>query len=229
MATLTGASVGIVGGGLSIAAVSLILSPFTFGASAIAGLTIAGIAVGSAGAATGITSAFTRIGLQKKAKKTAKGTIQNYNSEVNYLRQIIHKFDEISWRDLENFEEVDCSSSSQGLRNFSMNNLLVLRRYVTQLTEIQHAIENMRTNNTIFPSNDDEVSINYNEVVNFSHCLDRFVEIRENIHRILGGTGEPYFTDVEVTNVRRPEQADFAFVSPGALVRPGVLSPLRVR
>lgn len=81
--SITHSSVGLVGGGLTVA--GIILAPFTFGASL--GLTIAGLATGVNSGVAGVTHGAVKFGLIKKQFTLAKESLEKHQMTCDNLKE----------------------------------------------------------------------------------------------------------------------------------------------
>ncbi len=185
IATITGSSVGIVGAGLGITALSLALAPFTFGSSVILGLTVAGGVVGGAGAVTGISAAATRFGYKKSKKKALVEILEKYKSESSQMTVILMTLDNI-------FKE-DLTFYNTNIENTKMlepdsNKLIQLKTYVTQLCILQHDIKFIKANNTIIsPIKDGGEEINTEELKSIEKQLNQYSVLCDDIRTCFQG------------------------------------------
>lgn len=83
--SITYSSVGLVGGGLTIA--GIIAAPFTFGASL--GLTIAGVATGVTSGVAGLTHGLVKIGIVKSQCTNAKTSLENHDAACRKMKALI--------------------------------------------------------------------------------------------------------------------------------------------
>ncbi len=186
VASLTGASVGIVGGGLGIAAISLALAPVTFGASLIFGLSVAGGVVGGAGAATGITSVVTRYSYQKHAMKIKNELKEKYKSEASQMQAVSAKLGDICNKGLGSYDSG--AHLKYSWKEEYTKSLTEISDHVNSLSEIYLVIESMVENNNIsIVSEDGDEIINIDELITLEDLLDRFDYVCGQLHLIMGG------------------------------------------
>lgn len=83
--SITYSSVGLVGGGLTIA--GIIAAPFTFGVSL--GLTVAGIATGVTSGVAGVTHGAVKFGIVKQLCEDAKNTLEEHYVSCQKMRNML--------------------------------------------------------------------------------------------------------------------------------------------
>lgn len=83
--SITYSSVGVVGGGLTIA--GIIAAPFTFGISL--GMTVAGIATGVTSAVAGVTHGAVKFGIVKQLCEDAKISLEQHEESCDNMRNML--------------------------------------------------------------------------------------------------------------------------------------------
>ncbi len=210
------------GGGLGLAAVRLVLAPITFGVSAIFGLTIAS-GFGSAGAATGITSAVTKEYEMKKVKKAIKQIMEKYEKEKDHMKTVSAKFEEICLKEMDSLDDLRYHGNSTW-KEGNAALLPDLCQHVRSLSNIHKRFEKMLTKNNITVKNQEgEESINLSEIMAVIELLDRYDGINERIHAFMT-------TDDLHTSHSKPvddDLSDFYVVDVDADALPGPISASR--
>lgn len=83
--SITYSSIGLIGGGLTIA--GIIAAPFTFGISL--GLTAAGIATGATSAVAGVTHGVVKFGIVKQLCEDAKISLKQHKVSCENMRNML--------------------------------------------------------------------------------------------------------------------------------------------